>query len=80
MKIYDVLEKGNLILKENNVEDSNLKVKMLLANILGVKKEYLTLNLNEQIDEEKSKLFFEKIELLKNNYPIQYIINKQSFI
>ena len=79
MKIYDVLEKGNLILKENNVEDSNLKVKMLLANILGVKKEYLTLNLNEQIDEEKSKLFFEKIELLKNNYPIQYIINKQSF-
>lgn len=79
MKIYDVLEKGNLILKENNVEDSNLKVKMLLANILNLKKEYLTLNLNEQIDEENSKLFFEKIELLKNNYPIQYIINKQSF-
>lgn len=79
MKIYDVLEKGNLILKEKNDYDSNLKVKMLLAYILGVKKEYLTLNLDEEIDDEKCKIFFEKIELLKNNYPIQYIINKQSF-
>lgn len=79
MKIYDVLEKGNLILKEKNDYDSNLKVKMLLAYILGVKKEYLTLNLDEEIDDEKCKKFFEKIELLKNNYPIQYIINKQSF-
>ena len=79
MKIYDLLEKGNLILKENNIEDSNLKVKMLLSFLLDVKKEYLSLNLNEQIDEEKIKIFFEKIELLKNNYPIQYIINRQSF-
>jgi len=80
VKIKEILEIGNNMLKENNIEDSSLKVRMLLANILDKNKEYLLIHDNEEINENLSNLFFENIEKLKNHEPIQYIIKHKYFM
>lgn len=77
MKIKEVLSTGITQLKQNNIENSNLKARMLLANILGKPKEYFITHDNEDIDETE---FFIKIKMLINKIPIQYIINNQEFM
>ena len=79
MKVLEILEAGNKILKDVNVEEYYLKTKMLLLDILNKPKEYLIINKDEEVNEELENIFFEKLELLKKNIPIQYIINKQEF-
>ena len=44
MNIEEILKKEINNLKQNNIENSSLKAKILLANILNVKKEYLLIH------------------------------------
>lgn len=78
MKIKEILEKG--ILELQDVEDSKLKVKIILADILKVKKEYFIIHYTDEISNEYVQEFFEKIEKLKQGMPVQYIINSQEFM
>lgn len=80
MKIKDILIKANLILKENDIDDANLKTRILLSDLLGKNKEYLMIHNENEIEEGLSNIFFEKIERLKKHEPLQYIINKQEFM
>lgn len=80
MKIKDVLSNGILILKNANIEDATLKARIILADLLNKSKEYLMIHDNEEIEEGLNKLFLEKIERIKNNEPLQYVINKQEFM
>ncbi|MBQ7410214.1 MAG: peptide chain release factor N(5)-glutamine methyltransferase [Clostridia bacterium] len=80
MKIKDVLLNGISILKDNKIEDSNLKARVVLADLLGKNKEYLMIHGDEKIEEGLNKIFLDKIERLKNNEPLQYVINKQEFM
>ena len=77
MIIKEILKKGYDILKENNIEEPNLKARRLLANILEKDKEYLIINENEEVNNNKIERFFSYIERIKNFEPIQYIINEQ---
>lgn len=61
------------------IEDSYLKVRILLSHVLGKNKEYLIINSDEEVSQEKEEEFFEKLEKLKKGYPIQYITNSQFF-
>ena len=78
MNLREVLKQGKL--KENNIEDASLKAKMLLSEILEMKKEYLIVHEEEILDEPDINTFFEKIDRLVNNEPIQYILNRQDFM
>ena len=80
MRIKEVLSNGISILKQFNIEDGTLKAKILLADLLDKSKEYLMIHSDDEIDEKINKIFIERIERLKNNEPIQYIINKQEFM
>lgn len=80
MKIKDVLLNGISILKDNKIEDSNLKARVVLADLLGKNKEYLMIHGDEEIEDGLNKIFLDKIERLKNNEPLQYVINKQEFM
>lgn len=80
MKIKDILLNGIKILKENNIEDANMKSKIILADLLGKNKEYLISHDEEEIEDGLNRIFLEKIERLKNHEPLQYIINKQEFM
>ena len=80
MKIKDVLSQGISILKDNNIEDANMKAKIVLADLLGKNKEYLMIHDDDDIKDGLNKIFLKKIERLKNREPLQYVINKQDFM
>lgn len=67
MKLYDVLDKGIKILKENDVADASLTSRLLLADILGIKKEDLVINLDKEIEDDKE--FLEGIEKISKRVP-----------
>lgn len=80
MNIKNILKKATDILKENNVEDYNLKIKLLLSNILNKSKEYIMIHEDEEIETSLEKEFFSKLDRIKNNEPVQYVINSQEFM
>ena len=53
---------------------------MLLSHLLKVKKEYLLIHDEDEIEENIKKDFFEKINRLAKNEPIQYVINSAEFM
>ncbi len=80
MTIKQILLKGKEKLKVNDVEDESLISRLLLAKILGIRKEELIINLENEVDKEKEKQFFEGIEKIILDYPIQYITAHKEFM
>lgn len=80
MKIKEILKLGIDSLKEKNIEEANLKARMLLSDILNKNKEYLLVHDEEDVDDNVKKVFLDKIERLRNYEPIQYILNHQEFM
>lgn len=80
MNIKQALEYGIKLLKKNEIEEPILKTRIVLANVLNNSKEYLIAHETEEINNDLSKLFRENIEKLCNNFPLQYITNKQEFM
>lgn len=80
MNIKNLLIFGTKYLKDNNIDEANLKCKILLASILKVSKEYLIIHDLEELAENIVTEFKNKIEEIKNGKPIQYITNKQEFM
>lgn len=79
MVIKEALKKSIELLEENNIEESMLKAKIILANLLSKPKEYLFINEKEKLDKQVEESFFEKINELCNNVPLQYLTNSQEF-
>ena len=80
MIIEEILKKEINNLKENNIEDSTLKAKILLANILKVKKEYLLIHSEEEVKQEDKIKYENCIKELIKGKPLQYITNNQEFM
>ena len=80
MTIKECLKNAIEILDNANIEDSALKAKLLLSNIIGKSKEYLFIYENEEIVEKVQKEYFEKIEKMVQNVPLQYLTNSQEFM
>lgn len=80
MKIKEVIEEGKNLLNKNNFEDSGIIVKELLCHTLNKSKQYLVINMNEEVNTEDYQKFKYYINEIINGMPIQYITNKQGFI
>lgn len=80
MKIKEILFQGVSILKEYNIEDSNMKARIILADLLEKNKEYLIIHSEDEVKDEICRVFLKNIERLKKQEPLQYIINKQEFM
>lgn len=80
MKISEALKETVKILEENHISDSKQKARRLLAYSLNKSKEYLIIHENEEIPEQIYNVYLEKVERLKNNEPIQYILENQEFM
>lgn len=61
MKIKEILKKSNQILIQNNIAESFLKSRILLAYILKVDKEYLIIHDEDEISNSQEIEFFEKV-------------------
>lgn len=77
MKIEDLLRIG---LEElNNIDEANLKLKMILSNLLKEDKSYLVIHKDREISGNIEADFLKFVERLKQGEPVQYIIGKTEF-
>lgn len=67
------------LLKDNQIEESVLKAKLLLSYVLKKPKEYLIINEKKELLIEEQKKFEDLLLKLSNNIPLQYLTNKQEF-
>ena len=67
-------------LKENNIEDYNLKTKLLICKVIDKQKEYLITHDKEELSESQMSEIKNNIAKIIEGYPIQYIISHQEFM
>lgn len=67
-------------LKENNIDDYNLKSKLLICALINKSKEYLIIHNKEELAEEKILEIKNNLDKIIKGYPIQYITGKQEFM
>ncbi len=80
MNIEQTLKSSIEKLKEYEIEEPNLKTRILLSKILNLRKEQLITKNKEEVAEEKLKEYEEQIEKLIKGIPLQYITKEQEFM
>lgn len=80
MKLNELLKDGIYVLKENNIQECNLKARLLLSFLLNKPKEYLIINDTEEIDTENQMKYYSLLDRLTSGEPLQYITGHQEFM
>lgn len=80
MKIKEILEQARKKLIENNIEDASIICKQLLAYVLNKDKQYLVINMDEEVAQSQHDTFNTHMEKIINGYPLQYITQNQEFM
>lgn len=80
MTIKEALNKGMIILKNNNVESPKLKARLLLQYILKQTRQYIIVYDNKEISKKEQFEYFINIEKLTKGVPLQHITHLQEFM
>ena len=80
MTIKEILSKGMIMLKGNNVDSPKLKARLLLQYILKKPRQYLIVYDNEEVEKKEQWEYFVNIEKLTNGVPLQHITHQQEFM
>lgn len=80
MTIKEMLSKGMIILKGNNVDSPKLKARLLLQYILKKPRQYLIVYDNKEVEKKEQWEYFVNIEKLSNGVPLQHITHHQEFM
>lgn len=80
MKIKEVIEEGKSLLNKSGFEDSGIIARELLCYVLNKSKQYLVINMDEEVEEKNYQNFIDNINEIIDGKPIQYITNKQEFM
>ena len=78
LNISELLVNGKHLLKD--IEDGNIKARILLEYILKLSREKIVSNPNIEVSDNNVESYLNKINDIKNGMPIQYITNKQEFM
>ena len=80
MKLKELVNLSKKSLQKSNIEDFNLKIKLLIEYVFDIKKDQIILNYDNEINNNKMIEFNNLLDKIKKGVPIQYIINKQEFM
>lgn len=80
MKIKEIIINGANELKEKNVQDSNIRARILLQYVLQQDKNYLIVNSEKKVDEKEERVYNQHIQELIKGKPLQYITHIQEFM
>lgn len=80
MKLKDIIRESINSLKAFEIEDSSIKVKLLIEYVLRISKEQIILNEEKELTESEILKINSLLDKIKSGVPIQYIINKQEFM
>ena len=79
MNIENILDKASKQLNSLNINNANLDCEVLLSNTVNKNREYLILNLKQNLDKKYIDFFYNLIERRKKGEPVAYLINKKEF-
>ena len=79
MKLQELIQNSKHELDSLNVEDADIKLKILIEYVFKISKEKLILKYKDEIN-DKVEEFRKLLKKLENGIPIQYIINNQEFM
>lgn len=80
MNIKQAIEKGAINLKVSNTESPKIKARMLMQFILNVPRQYIIVNDMKELTQSQEKEYFESIQKLTKNIPIEHITNQKEFM
>ena len=80
MKIKEAIEKGAIALKVENIESPKLKARMLMQFILNKPRQYIIVNDMQELSKSTEQEYFEAIQKLKHNIPIEHITHQKEFM
>jgi release factor glutamine methyltransferase len=79
MNIQSAVKEAAIILKNNYIKTAELDSEILLAEVLGLSREYIILNNHKNLDKIKLDHFKKLIKERANRKPIAYLLNKKDF-
>ena len=79
MNALELINKGSIKLRFNNIKTSKLDSEILLSKILNKEREKILIKLEEKIEPEKISKFFELIKRRSTKEPIAYILEQKEF-
>ena len=80
MTISDAIKRGMIELKNDNIEESKLKSRLLMQYVLNETRQYVIVNDMENLEKNKEKQYFEGIKILKKGIPIEHITHQKEFM
>ena len=80
MKLQELIQNSKHELDSLNVEDADIKLKILIEYVFKISIEKLILKYKDEINDKKVEEFRKLLKKLENGIPIQYIINNQEFM
>ncbi len=79
MNYKEILNKGNQILKENNIKSSNLDCELILSKVLNKTREEIISNLDKKINDDEINQFNFYLNKRKRKNPMSYILGFKFF-
>ena len=79
MNIQSAIKEGTIILKNSYIKTAKLDSEILLAKVLGSKREDIILNIQKNLDDDNLDHFKKLIKERANRKPIAYLLNKKFF-
>ena len=80
MTIKQLLNKGMIMLKSNQIESPKIKARLLLQYVLDLKREQIIIYDNKEVTVTQEKAYMQNIEKLIKGIPLQHITNSQEFM
>lgn len=80
MKLQELIQNSKHELDSLNIEEADIKLKILIEYVFKISKEKLIIKYKDEINNKKVEEFRNLLKKLENGIPIQYIINNQEFM
>ena len=80
MTIKQLLNKGMIMLKSNQIESPKIKARLLLQYVLDLKREQIIIYDNKEVTVTQEKVYMQNIEKIIKGIPLQHITNSQEFM
>lgn len=80
MTIKEVMNKGMVTLKANQIDSPKLKARLLLQYVLDIKREQIIIYDSTEITKQKENEYMQNIQKLVKGIPLQHITNTQEFM
>ena len=79
MILEQTIQQAYKTLKESNINSYQLDAEIILSNIMGVTREFLITNSNQNVTKDVMQKYLKAIERRKRNEPVAYITGKKEF-